>query len=315
MFKGILLLFGMAFGVYAAEMPVVQSLQEAIPIAKEQKRCIILNFTGKEWCPACIHLRTKIFASEEFQTAAGDKYVEAEVIFPRNPDAVQALGQEKLAANEHLLNEYHITSGLPTMVLHDEDGLPFAVVIGTRRTPAEFLKVLEEAQAVRVKRDAAFAKAAGLQGMERAKVLADALNALPANCRGKYVTEVNEINAADPDNTLGFRDVLAAPKLYAEQMDKFNRLMQSFTLHNKPEELRSQIVTLRDFYHSTPSLRPEVAQLIWRAMSDAHALLREFDQMIECTRKALEAAPDSELAPRLRTNLQYMEKNIQAIKH
>ncbi len=289
---------------------MVQSLREALPIAKSQKRTIILNFTGKEWCPACIYLRTKIFASDEFIKAAGDKYVEAEVIFPRLPEAVRALGQGKMAANERLLNEYHITSGFPTMVLHDEAGLPFAVIVGARRTPAEFLKELDDAQALRAKRDAAFAKAADLQGIERAKLLVEGLNALPVNCRSRYDAVVNEINAADPENTLGYKDVLLAPKLYAEQIEKLTRLMQSFTNHTDEKELRSQLEALRQFRDTTPNLQPEVDQMLWCATADVHALLREYEQMTECTRKAIQAAPDSERAPRLRINLQYMEEKI-----
>lgn len=308
--KKIALYLALAAGVMAGEMPVVSSMQEALPVAQAENRTILLNFTGKEWCPACIHLRTKIFASEEFKAKDGDKYIQVEVIFPRLPEAVEALGKEQMSANEELLNEYHITTGMPTIVMHDEKGLPFAVVVGARKEPAEYMAALAEAQQLRVKRDAAFAKAAGLQGMERAAALAEGLNALPENCRDKYPDTVNEINALDPQNTLGYKNVLIAPKLYAAQVKAYYELVDTFVGHMTPEDLVKQEKLMQDFIDNTPDLQPEVAQMAWRTKADTYAFMRNYKAMAEATRKAIDAAPNSKVAPRLKSNLQYFETNI-----
>lgn len=308
--KKIALYFALAAGALAGEMPVVSSMQEALPVAQAENRTILLNFTGKEWCPACIHLRTKIFASEEFKAKDGDKYIEVEVIFPRLPEAVEALGKEQMTANEELLNEYHITTGMPTIVMHDEKGFPFALVLGARKEPAEYMAALEEAQQLRVKRDTAFAKAAGLQGMERAAALAEGLNYLPENCRDKYPDTVNEINALDPENTLGYKNVLIAPKLYAAQVKAFYALIDTFVGHMTPADLEHQSKIMQEFIDNTPDLQPEVAQMAWRAKADTYAFQRDYKMMAEATRKAIEAAPNSKMAPRLKSNLQYFETNI-----
>lgn len=308
--KRLALLFGLAACAWAGEMPVVSSMSEALPVAQKEHRTILLNFTGKEWCPACIHLRTKIFASEEFKAQAGDRYIQAEIIFPRLPEAVEALGKEQMSKNEELLNEYHITTGMPTIVMHDEQGFPFAVVVGARKTPAEYMAALEEAQQLRTVRDAAFAKAATLQGAERAAALAEALNALPANCRDKYPDTVNEINALDPENTLGYKNVLIAPKLYAQQVKAFYALIDTFVGHMTPADLEHQSQIMQEFIDNTPDLQPEVAQMAWRAKADTYAFQRNYKMMAEATRKAIDAAPDSKTAPRLRKNLEYFETNI-----
>ena len=300
----------LAAGVYGGEMPVADSLEGALSVAKREGRTILLTFTGKEWCPACIHLRTKIFASEEFKDQAGDRYVGVEVIFPRQPEAVKALGEEKLRDNEQMLNEYHITSGFPTMVLHDENGLPFATVVGTRRTPAEFIAALEKAQKVRKQRDTLLARADGKQGMERAKALAEAMRVVPENLRFKYTDIVNEINALDPENTLGFKNVLVAPKLYAQQLEALYQLTQGFVGHLTPEEQQMQVQRVQDFIQNTPDLQPEVAQLAWRIKSEIHALRREYEQMAADMQRAVDAAPNSDLAPRLRASIEHYEKNI-----
>lgn len=308
--KRIILSILLAAGVYGGEMPVMDSLEGALPVAKREGRTIILNFTGKEWCPACIHLRTKIFASEEFKNQAGDRYVEVEVVFPRQPGAVKALGEEKLHDNERMLNEYHITSGFPTMVLHDGDGLPFAVVVGSRRTPAELIAAFEEAQQVREQRNTLLARAEGKQGMERAEALAEAMRVVPENLRFKYTDIVNEINALDPENTLGFKDVVEAPKLYVQQIESLHQLTRGFVGHLAPEELQEQAQKVQDFIQNTPNLQPEVAQLAWRVKSEIHALRREYEQMAADMQRAVDAAPNSNLAPRLRANIEHYEKII-----
>lgn len=308
--KKIALYFALAAGALAGEMPVVSSMQEALPVAQAEKRTILLNFTGKEWCPACIHLRTKIFASEAFKAKDGDKYIEVEIVFPRLPEAVEALGKDKIDANEQLLNEYHITTGMPTIVMHDEKGLPFALVVGARKTPEDYMAALAEAQQLRVKRDAAMDKAAGLQGTERAAALAEALNALPANCRDKYVDVVNEINSLDPENKLGYKNVLIAPKLYAQQVKAYYELVETFVGHMTPEDLEKQEKAMQDFIDNTPDLQPEVAQMAWRTKSDTYAFMRKYTEMAAATRKAIECAPDSKVVPRLKANLQYFETTI-----
>ncbi|MBR5186283.1 MAG: thioredoxin family protein [Akkermansia sp.] len=202
-FSTILMTLGALGSCAAWALPQAANVEAALPIAKEQGRDIMLEFTGKEWCPPCIHLRTKIMETPEFEKAVGDKYVLVEVIFPRLPSAVAAIPKEQRNANEQLLVHHRIETGLPTVLLLDEKGLPYAQVAGARRTTAEYLKELDAAAAVRAARDAAFARAAGLKGMERATALVEGLNAIPENCRDKYVDIVNEINELDPQNTPG----------------------------------------------------------------------------------------------------------------
>ena len=305
--KRVILSILLAAGVYGGEMPVMDRLESALPVAKRDGRTILLNFTGKEWCPACIHLRTKIFASDEYKNQAGDRYVEVEVIFPRRPE--EASDKEKLSANEQMLDEYHITSGFPTMVLHDENGLPFATVVGTRRTPAEFIATLEKAQELRKQRDILLAQVEGKQGMERAEALAEAMRVVPENLRFKYTDIVNEINELDPENTLGFKNVLVAPKLYKQQLGALFQLAQSID-DMSPEGLQMQAQRMQDFIQNTPDLQPEVAQLAWRIKSEIHALRREYPQMYADLQRAVDAAPNSGLAPRLRAGMENYEKNI-----
>ena len=73
-FSTILMTLG-ALGSCAWALPQAANVEAALPIAQKEGRDIMLEFTGKEWCPPCIHLRTKIMETAEFEKAVGDKYV------------------------------------------------------------------------------------------------------------------------------------------------------------------------------------------------------------------------------------------------
>lgn len=280
-----------------------------MPLAKEQGRDIMLEFTGKEWCPPCIHLRTKIMETAEFEQAVGDKYVLVEVIFPRLPSAVAAIPEEQRNANEKLLTHHRIETGLPTVLLLDAEGYPYAQVAGVRRTTADYLKALDEAASVRTKRDAAFARAEGLQGLERAAALAEGLNAIPENCRDKYPEQVKEINALDPENTLGYAGVLTRYANYQKQDAELKAIVDSMRGTPDAANLARSESVLKEFLQRK-DLEPEIAQLAWRTLGDTYAFQRRYRDVYEAYKKAYDCAPKSRIAPRLEKAIQHYEKNI-----
>lgn len=290
-------------------LPQAANVEAAMPLAKEQGRDIMLEFTGKEWCPPCIHLRTKILETAEFEQAVGDKYVLVEVVFPRLPSAVAAIPEEQRNANEKLLVHHRIETGLPTVLLLDAQGFPYAQVAGARRTTAEYLKALDAAAQVKVKRDAAFEKARSLQGLERAAALAEGLNAIPENCRDKYPDVVNEINQLDPQNTLGYARVLTRYAHYQQQEAALKEII-NFMRANRRADKFGEINERLEAYLKTPELEPELAQIAWRALGDTYAMQRRYLDVYEAYKKAYEMAPDSRLAPRLQNAVQHYEQNI-----
>ena len=71
-FSTILMTLG-ALGSCAWALPQAANVEAALPIAQKEGRDIMLEFTGKEWCPPCIRLRTKIMETAEIEKAVGDK--------------------------------------------------------------------------------------------------------------------------------------------------------------------------------------------------------------------------------------------------
>lgn len=307
-FTTILMTLGALAGT-AWALPQAASVEAALPQAQKEGRDIMLEFTGKEWCPPCIHLRTKILETAEFEKAVGDKYMLVEVVFPRLPAAVAAIPEEQRNANEKLLVHHRIETGLPTVLLLDAQGYPYAQVAGARRTTADYLKALDEAAQIKVKRDTAFEKARGLQGIARAAALAEGLNAIPENCRDKYPEVVNEINSLDPQNSLGYARVLTRFANYQKQEAALKAIAEKTRGNLTPENLANAEKLLKE-YLQTPDLEPELAQIAWRSLGDTYALQRRYKDMYEAYKKALEAAPDSRLAPRLKTSVQHCEQNL-----
>ena len=102
----------------ALALPEVETMPEAVAAAKEKNCNIFVDFTGTDWCTACIHLRNKIVNSAEFEAAFGDKFVLVPVDFPRTPELVAKISDEEKKEREALLYSYKI-EGLPGVVLMD----------------------------------------------------------------------------------------------------------------------------------------------------------------------------------------------------
>jgi thiol:disulfide interchange protein len=93
------------------------SLDKALVQAKSEKKAVLVEFTGSDWCPPCIAMRKNVFSKKEFVDAASKKYILVELDFPR--------GDKALAdKNQPLADKYKI-EGFPTVVLLNANGKEF----------------------------------------------------------------------------------------------------------------------------------------------------------------------------------------------
>lgn len=311
---------------FGATLQVVDTVEEALAKAREKKGFVMLNFTGTDWCTACKHLKEKVLNTDTFCNAYGDKVVMTTVDFPRLPELRAKVSKEEAARREKLLTSYQLR-GLPAVVLLDPGGFPFAILNGARPTPEEYIPLIEEGLKAMATRDAAFEKAQTLTGMERAKVLAEALNAVPKACRDKYPRIVTEINLLDPNNTLGYRNMLGKSEAYIKQMQALQALGDTFVGHFKPEQISADIQKIKD-YLNNPELDPEIRQLALRGLGDSYALLfsvlrgddkkadREaaLDQMLKAYQDAVAVDPDTATAKKLQTTIDINLQRIEAQK-
>ncbi len=291
--------------VPAMALPEVATMEEAVATARAENRCIFVDFTGTDWCTACIYLRTRIVESPEFEAAMGKRFVLVPVDFPRNPELVAKITPEERRRREALLTSYKI-EGLPGVVLMDSDGLPFEVIHGTRRTTAEYLALVQAGLDKLAARDAALAEAEGKTGLERARALDAALRAIPEVCRDKYTSIIDEINSLDTENTLGYRGMKDVSLTRINQMEAFAALCETMRNDSSPEALAGNVKTLKEFI-AQPDLVPEVKQLALRALGDTYAFMRLLPEMIRCYQEAYDIAPDTRVGRTIKRNLDYYE--------
>jgi protein disulfide-isomerase len=128
-------LLGLGFSLNAAEWST--DLPSSLTRATGENRLVLINFTGSDWCPACMRLKERL-ASPEFTQFAEKNLFLVEVDFPRNK--AQSAAQQR--ANETLARKYGVDS-YPTLLLLSGDGIVVAKV-ELYTSPAVFVSHLKE---------------------------------------------------------------------------------------------------------------------------------------------------------------------------
>lgn len=113
-------------------------LDKALEKAKAEKKHVLVEFTGSDWCPPCIAMRKNVFSKKEFVDTASKKYILVEIDLPNGDKALK----EK---NKPLAEKYKI-DGFPTVILLTPEGKEFTRFYATKFPKTEdFLKHLDEA--------------------------------------------------------------------------------------------------------------------------------------------------------------------------
>lgn len=123
---GTLLLSGTRASAQQAALPVqtaadkagwTTALPEAFAQAKAEKKLVLIDFTGSDWCPACQTLHEQVFSQPEFQGYAKNHLVFVELDFPRE----KPLAVDIRKRNEGLAVKYGIEV-FPTVIVLDATG-------------------------------------------------------------------------------------------------------------------------------------------------------------------------------------------------
>ena len=193
------IVFAVSISAFASEGWLVD-FEKAKAQAATEKKAILMDFTGSDWCTWCIRLRKEVFETEAFKKAAPNGFVLLELDYPQDQSKVSKPIQEQ---NEKLQQAYAIT-GYPTILLTDATGRPFARTGYEKGGPEAYLKHLGDLRGNLEKRDAAFQKAAGASGLEKARALKDGLDVVPEEMVAvHYKSTLDEIRALDAADSLG----------------------------------------------------------------------------------------------------------------
>ena len=94
-----------------------ENLEQAIEVAKNEDKNILINFTGSDWCKWCFKLDGEVFSKKEFAAYADENLVLVKLDFPRTIKQSEA----QKYYNRNLKQKYGVR-GYPTIVLLDKNG-------------------------------------------------------------------------------------------------------------------------------------------------------------------------------------------------
>jgi len=117
-------------------------LPKALEQAKAEKKSVLMDFTGSDWCPPCKALHKNVLVSKEFEDYAEKNLVLVMLDFPNS----KPQSDELKKANAALAEKYAI-EGYPTLILLNADGKQLKKDVGySGEKPAEIIEGIEKAR-------------------------------------------------------------------------------------------------------------------------------------------------------------------------
>jgi len=104
-------------GVSLDNTPWPSNFQKALDQAKTEHKPILLDFTGSDWCSACMQLDDTILDTKAFRSYIAQKALFVEVDMPHNKNQSAALKEQ----NELLCQKFGI-QGFPTLIVLNSAG-------------------------------------------------------------------------------------------------------------------------------------------------------------------------------------------------
>lgn len=252
--------------------PWMTDYKQALAKAKAEKKDLLLDFTGSDWCAWCIRLNREVFSRDEFIKYAPQNFILVELDFPRGKSDQSPATRKQ---NDQLQDTFAV-EGFPTIVLADSQGRAYAKTGYEPGGPSAYIRHLEGLRETRSTRDEAFAKADAAKGTERAKLLADALTTVPPNLIFvSYRPVVEEIIKLDARDEAGLKskweDRLSSYVFSARWQQLGRTLGQS----QDPDEILAGVAEAeKEFSHYPAGLRKlNILKLsVYRAFNRVPAL-------------------------------------------
>jgi len=133
-----LVVAAVAYGAEKVEW--LTDLPKALAKAKAEKKLVLLEFTGSDWCPPCKELKKTVLSSPAFEAYAQTNLVLVELDYPHDKQQTEELKK----ANADLAKKYEI-EGFPTVIVLNADAKEVHKMIGYGgQTAKEFIADLEK---------------------------------------------------------------------------------------------------------------------------------------------------------------------------
>ena len=136
---GILAMLALTSTLVFAKDGWSEEYDKALAQAKADKKLVVLDFTGSDWCGWCIKLDKEVFSQAEFAEYAKKNLVLVELDYPRTKEQ----SKEIKAQNGKLQKEYKI-EGYPTIIVLNSEGKKVGELGYQPGGPKAFIAELEK---------------------------------------------------------------------------------------------------------------------------------------------------------------------------
>lgn len=110
----------------------------ALKRAADEKKPIVANFSGSDWCGWCRRLDAEVFDTDDFRKGATNRYVLLMVDSPRDKSLLTEKARKQ---NPQLVEKYRI-EGFPTVLILNEKGKMLGQLGYRRGGPTDYLRAL-----------------------------------------------------------------------------------------------------------------------------------------------------------------------------
>ena len=113
--------------------------KQALAQAAQEKKRVLLDFTGSDWCPYCVQMDKEVLTQPDFKSFAAHKLILVKLDFPRKKQMPPAEAKQNLKLQQEFAIE-----GFPTYVLLNPAGTEMRRQVGyLEGGPKEFIKWAE----------------------------------------------------------------------------------------------------------------------------------------------------------------------------
>jgi len=116
--------------------------EAALKRAASEKKLVVADFSGSDWCGWCKRLDREVFDTEEFRRAATNDYV---LLMIDTPSDRSLLSEKARKQNPELVKKYEIR-GFPTVLMLDATGKVVHKTGYRRGGPLPYLEMLKAAR-------------------------------------------------------------------------------------------------------------------------------------------------------------------------
>jgi thioredoxin-related protein len=116
--------------------------EKALAKAKAEKKMVLLDFTGSDWCGWCMKLDKEVFSKKEFKDYAKENLVLVEVDFPQGKRLTKKVKEQ----NDKLQAQFSVR-GYPTIIVLNPEGEKVGQLGYMQGGPEPFIAKLAELKA------------------------------------------------------------------------------------------------------------------------------------------------------------------------